>query len=109
MIKKSEINSISTALGIRTSTIDKDWVLGHFIDSIFSIQEFANSLIFKGETCLKKCRFSDYRFSEDLDFTSTNSVLSNCSSPIMIKFSKQPGIIAWNIRFRRINLLIMKR
>lgn len=72
MIKKSEINRISTTLGIRTSTIDKDWVLGHFIDAIFSIQECANSLIFKGGTCLKKCRFSDYRFSEDLDFTSTN-------------------------------------
>jgi len=26
----------------------------------------------KGGTCLKKCRFPDYRFSEDLDFTATN-------------------------------------
>jgi predicted nucleotidyltransferase component of viral defense system len=28
-----------------------------------------NSLIFKGGTCLKKCYFETYRFSEDLDFT----------------------------------------
>lgn len=25
--------------------------------------------IFKGGTCLKKCFFDNYRFSEDLDFT----------------------------------------
>ncbi|WP_353616855.1 nucleotidyl transferase AbiEii/AbiGii toxin family protein [Cytophaga sp. FL35] len=28
--------------------------------------------MFKGGTCLRKCYFPDYRFSEDLDFTSTN-------------------------------------
>ena len=28
--------------------------------------------IFKGGTCLKKCYFESYRFSEDLDFTVTN-------------------------------------
>ena len=28
-------------------------------------------LIFKGGTCLRKCYFPDYRFSEDLDFTAT--------------------------------------
>jgi predicted nucleotidyltransferase component of viral defense system len=29
------------------------------------------SLVFKGGTCLRKAYFEDYRFSEDLDFTST--------------------------------------
>jgi predicted nucleotidyltransferase component of viral defense system len=54
------------------STIDKDWVLGHFIDAIFSITECRDSLVFKGGTCLRKCYFPEYRFSEDLDFTSIN-------------------------------------
>lgn len=73
MIKKNEINKIALSLGVRTSTIDKDWVLGHFIDAIFSIPQCSDNLIFKGGTCLKKCRFPNYRFSEDLDFTSTKS------------------------------------
>lgn len=73
MIKKNEINKIATKLNVRTSTIDKDWVLGHFIDAIFSIPECRECLVFKGGTCLKKCRFPDYRFSEDLDFTSTKT------------------------------------
>jgi len=72
MISKSEINKLAQEQKVRTTTIDKDWVLGHFIDAIYTLPECRNNLIFKGGTCLKKCRFPDYRFSEDLDFTATN-------------------------------------
>ena len=72
MISKNEINKLAQEQKVRTTTIDKDWVLGHFIDAIYTIPECRNSLIFKGGTCLKKCRFPDYRFSEDLDFTAAN-------------------------------------
>ena len=34
--------------------------------------DFSNSWIFKGGTCLKKCFFETFRFSEDLDFTVTD-------------------------------------
>ena len=73
MINKFEINKLAAEKRVRTSTIDKDWVLGHFIDAIFSIPDCRENLVFKGGTCLKKCRFADYRFSEDLDFTSRNN------------------------------------
>jgi predicted nucleotidyltransferase component of viral defense system len=72
MIDKNEINRLAQEQKVRTATIDKDWVLGHFIDAIYTIPECRNNLIFKGGTCLKKCRFPDYRFSEDLDFTAIN-------------------------------------
>ena len=72
MISKNEINKLALEQKVRTATIDKDWVLGHFIDAIYTIPECHNNLIFKGGTCLKKCRFPDYRFSEDLDFTAIN-------------------------------------
>jgi predicted nucleotidyltransferase component of viral defense system len=72
MISKSEISKLALAQKVRTTTIDKDWVLGHFIDAIYTIPECRNNLIFKGGTCLRKCRFPDYRFSEDLDFTASN-------------------------------------
>ena len=72
MISKNKINRLAQEQKVRTTTIDKDWVLGHFIDAIYTIQECRNNLIFKGGTCLKKCRFPDYRFSEDLDFTATS-------------------------------------
>jgi predicted nucleotidyltransferase component of viral defense system len=72
MISKNEISRLAQEQKVRTATVDKDWVLGHFIDAIYTLPECHNNLIFKGGTCLKKCRFPDYRFSEDLDFTATN-------------------------------------
>lgn len=70
MILQKEIANISEQLGVSKSVIDKDWMLGHFIAAIFNEPELKETLIFKGGTCLKKCWFEEYRFSEDLDFTS---------------------------------------
>jgi predicted nucleotidyltransferase component of viral defense system len=72
MILQKEIKTIATLKGIVKTTIDKDWALGHFVDAIFSVNELRENLIFKGGTCLRKCYLPDYRFSEDLDFTSKN-------------------------------------
>src|SRR5258708_6984790 len=72
MILQREIAEIAAKTGVSKTTIDKDWVLGHFVDAIFSVKELKDVLIFKGGTCLKKCYFPDYRFSEDLDFTATD-------------------------------------
>lgn len=72
MILQKEIVTIASQKGVVKSTIDKDWALGHFIDAIFSVPDLKQKLIFKGGTCLKKCYIPDYRFSEDLDFTSTD-------------------------------------
>ena len=72
MIRKKEIEIRAEEQNVPKSTIDKDWVLGHFIDAIYSIHLCEDSLILKGGTCLRKCYFPEYRFSEDLDFTSIN-------------------------------------
>lgn len=69
MILQSEIAEVAEKTGVTKSTIDKDWVLGHFVNAIFNAKELSNILIFKGGTCLRKCYFDNYRFSEDLDFT----------------------------------------
>ncbi|QIH36103.1 nucleotidyl transferase AbiEii/AbiGii toxin family protein [Sphingobacterium sp. DR205] len=73
MILKKEIEKKALEHEVSRSTIDKDWALGHFVDAIFSIDSCREALIFKGGTCLRKCYIPDYRFSEDLDFTSINS------------------------------------
>ena len=70
MILQKDIVTIAEDAGVAKTVIDKDWVLGHFIAALFSIPEIAENLVFKGGTCLRKCWFPDYRFSEDLDFTS---------------------------------------
>ena len=44
-------------------------VLGWILAGINAHEELAENWVFKGGTCLKKCYFETYRFSEDLDFS----------------------------------------
>jgi len=69
MINKLEILDLASSLTIQINTIEKDYVLGWILMGIERNRKINNSWIFKGGTCLKKCFFHDYRFSEDLDFT----------------------------------------
>lgn len=73
MILQKEIATLAEIQKIPKSTIDKDWALGHFLAAIYSDPELREVLVFKGGTCLRKCWFPDYRFSEDLDFTSRST------------------------------------
>ncbi len=72
MIRQKEIFNISKDMGVLPRTIDKDWILGHLLNAMYSFEEVQKCFIFKGGTCLKKCFIEDYRFSEDLDFTLTD-------------------------------------
>ncbi|MFZ5564186.1 MAG: nucleotidyl transferase AbiEii/AbiGii toxin family protein [Thermodesulfobacteriota bacterium] len=58
--------------GLLANVIEKDYVLGWVLAGIFNHPEIGKSWAFKGGTCLKKCYFETYRFSEDLDFTLTD-------------------------------------
>lgn len=69
MLLQNEILQRAEKEGVPPDTIDKDWVLGHFLCVLFQQNWAQEKLVFKGGTCLKKCYFPDYRFSEDLDFT----------------------------------------
>ncbi|MBL7179924.1 MAG: nucleotidyl transferase AbiEii/AbiGii toxin family protein [Desulfobacterales bacterium] len=73
MIDKSEIMEFSREFGLRANVIEKDYVLGWVLAGIFNHPVIGSSWLFKGGTCLKKCFFETYRFSEDLDFTLSES------------------------------------
>lgn len=55
--------------GIGRDIIEKDYVLSWVLAGISEIESLKKHLIFKGGTCLRKCYFGSYRFSEDLDFS----------------------------------------
>lgn len=69
MISKAELLDTATKVGLRPDVVEKDYVLGWALAGIFAHAELRDSWVFKGGTCLKKCFFETYRFSEDLDFT----------------------------------------
>jgi len=94
MIIQKEIREKSIAWGVPPDTVDKDYVLGHFLIAMH--QQFEDKLIFKGGTCLRKCYFPGYRFSEDLDFTSVDGVFtleSNDLSAVCRSAEKHSGIV----------------
>ncbi|MCK4661770.1 MAG: nucleotidyl transferase AbiEii/AbiGii toxin family protein [Bacteroidales bacterium] len=72
MILQKEVIEIAERSAMPKSTIDKDWVLGHFLNAFYGDEFNRKHFVFKGGTCLKKCHFKKYRFSEDLDFTLIN-------------------------------------
>ncbi len=68
MIPKAIILAVAKEESLRDTTIEKDYVLGWMLHGIAQHPRLSR-WVFKGGTCLKKCFFETYRFSEDLDFT----------------------------------------
>jgi predicted nucleotidyltransferase component of viral defense system len=69
MIDRQEILELAGEVGLEPNVVEKDYVLGWILAGISEHPRTRGSWVFKGGTCLKKCYFETYRFSEDLDFT----------------------------------------
>lgn len=69
MITRADINERVREWGLTEEVVEKDYVLGWLLWGIGSDPVLAQTWVFKGGTCLKKCYIETYRFSEDLDFT----------------------------------------
>ncbi len=94
MILRHEIMEKSESWGVSPDIVDKDYVLGHFLAGFSEF--FGDMLIFKGGTCLRKCWFPDYRFSEDLDFSSAQPhfvFTDNDLQSVLQKVSGHSGIL----------------
>ncbi len=69
MITKDEIITVADETGLTPAVVEKDYVLGWLLAAVNMNVALSSTWVFKGGTCLKKCYFETYRFSEDLDFT----------------------------------------
>ncbi len=69
MIAKQELMRLRGEWQLDVDVIEKDYVLGWMLAAIAAESAIADTWIFKGGTCLRKCYYETYRFSEDLDFT----------------------------------------
>ncbi|BCH19365.1 nucleotidyl transferase AbiEii/AbiGii toxin family protein [Mesorhizobium sp. L-2-11] len=66
MIEKREILAIAQQTSLTPHVVEKDYVLGWMLAGIYQHEDLVENWVFKGGTCLKKCFFETYRFSEDL-------------------------------------------
>lgn len=73
MITRVDISDRVQEWGLRDDIIEKDYILGWLLFGIGQNEVLCDTWVFKGGSCLKKCYFETYRFSEDLDFTIINN------------------------------------
>jgi hypothetical protein len=79
MIPQRNLSLISNALKaangrrVPEAIIERDYCLAWFLVGLAN-HPLRDILAFKGGTALRRCYFADYRFSEDLDFTLSQSV-----------------------------------
>jgi predicted nucleotidyltransferase component of viral defense system len=106
VIPQKNISKISNDLYLRNgkkskripeTVIEKDYCLTWFLIGL-SNSNLKDKLVFKGGTCLRRCYFRDYRFSEDLDFTliqkiSLSVILDVIKKEIAPFISKETGIV----------------
>lgn len=64
MISEAELRRHAVAAGVDTMVQDLDYGLGWFLAGLFVQTPAAQHLVFKGGTCLRKCYFANYRFSD---------------------------------------------
>lgn len=69
MITREELREAAREFQLDVNVVEKDFVLGWMLGGIAGHPALRDAWVFKGGTCLKKCWFETYRFSEDLDFT----------------------------------------
>ncbi|MGO8956484.1 MAG: nucleotidyl transferase AbiEii/AbiGii toxin family protein [Streptosporangiaceae bacterium] len=69
MISKRELEQLRGEWTLDIGVIEKDYVLGWLLAGIGRHPALADTWVFKGGTCLRKCYYETFRFSEDLDFT----------------------------------------
>jgi predicted nucleotidyltransferase component of viral defense system len=65
MIGRAEILGRANDLGLEARVVEKDYVLGWLLAGIARDEELSRAWLFKGGTCLKKCFFETYRFTDE--------------------------------------------
>ena len=69
MISRSELQRLANREKVALGTLEKDYVLTEVLKALSRVISLNDILVFKGGTALRKIYFTDWRYSEDLDFT----------------------------------------
>lgn len=74
MIGTSEIDVMAKEFGLGPANVEKDYVHGRVLQTLYSASPLGDHLILKGGNCLRKAYLPQTRFSKDLDFSLLESV-----------------------------------
>lgn len=74
MISPNEIKAKALEFDIHHPNVERDYVFGWLLKSIYENEYLRARLVFKGGNCLRKAYYPDTRFSADLDFSVSDAV-----------------------------------
>ncbi|HEY1217142.1 MAG TPA: nucleotidyl transferase AbiEii/AbiGii toxin family protein, partial [Bryobacteraceae bacterium] len=74
MISRDEIEAKGNELGVHVAHVERDYVFGWLLKSLYENPFLAPLLIFKGGNCVRKAFYPNTRFSTDLDFSVTSAI-----------------------------------
>jgi predicted nucleotidyltransferase component of viral defense system len=74
MITKDEVEAKAEEFGLHVANIERDYVFGWLLAGIYGVSPLKDVLVLKGGNCFRKAYFPHTRFSNDLDFSSTNVI-----------------------------------
>jgi len=69
MISRADLQRLANREKLALGTLEKDYVITEVLKALSMVPTLSELLVFKGGTALRKVYFSDWRYSEDLDFT----------------------------------------
>jgi predicted nucleotidyltransferase component of viral defense system len=90
MIKKDEIRQKAKEFDISIVNLQRDYLFGWILSTIYSKSDLGKKLILKGGNVFRKAYFSETRFSDDLDFTTDSKIDSNWA---LNQFNEVCGIV----------------
>lgn len=74
MISKADLQRLANREKIALGVLEKDYVLTEVLKALSQVASLNDLLVFKGGTALRKVYFTDWRYSEDLDFTAKHEM-----------------------------------
>jgi len=69
MLSRAELQRLANRQKIALGILEKDYVLTEVLKALSRVPMLNEGFVFKGGTALRKVYFSNWRYSEDLDFT----------------------------------------
>lgn len=63
------ISTVMQSRRVQRAIVEKDYALSYLLAAVSATDELNDNLVLKGGTALKKLYFPEYRFSEDLDYS----------------------------------------
>ncbi len=69
MLSRAELQRLAKREKVALGILEKDYVLTEVLKALSQVATLQDAFVFKGGTALRKVYFSNWRYSEDLDFT----------------------------------------